>query len=139
VGMVVSFTPTIGFQTLLALALATILNVNRPVSIVPTWITNPITAVPVYGFTYYLGSFFWPGPEAETVWRALREASLRLENLDFLELGRQLDVFVGLGIDILAPMLIGGLLVGGVAAAISYPLTLRLVIRLRARRRARRR
>ncbi len=139
VGTFVAFTPTIGFQTVLALALATLLNANRPISIIPTWISNPVTAAPIYAFTYYVGSFFWPGPETATVAHALREASRELKTLDFLALRRQLGVFIDLGVDIFVPMLIGGLLVGGMAAAIAYPLALRAVVALRARRSRRRR
>ncbi|NNL66801.1 MAG: DUF2062 domain-containing protein [Myxococcales bacterium] len=139
IGVLVAFTPTIGFQTLLVLALATLMRANRPASIVPTWISNPVTAVPIYLFTYYVGSFLWPGPETETVANALREASRELETLGFLALRRQLGVFVDLGFDVFVPMMIGGLLVGGVAAAIAYPLTRRAVVALRARAGRRRR
>ena len=134
IGMLVAFTPTIGFQTVLALALATLLGANRPVSIVPTWITSPVTAAPIYAFTYSIGNVLWRGPDVATVARALEGASRELETLDFLALRRQLEVFLQLGIDVFVPLMIGGLVVGGVAAAISYPLTLRLVVRLRTRR-----
>jgi uncharacterized protein (DUF2062 family) len=142
IGMIVAFTPTIGFQTLIALSIATLLNANRPVSIVPTWLTNPFTIPPVYAFTYYLGSFFWPGPEPASVTRAMHAAAEDLESLDFLALREQIGVFLDLGMDVFMPMWIGGLIVGSIAAAILYPLTLRTVVRLRerrARRRAKRR
>lgn len=139
VGMVVSFTPTMGFQTILALGLATLANANRPISIVPTWITNPVTALPIYAFTYWIGSFFWPGPDPAVVARMLADAGRELESLEFLELRDQLSVFLGLGIDIFVPLMLGGLVVGGLAAAVSYAVTLRLVQALRARRRNKRR
>ena len=139
IGMIVAFTPTIGFQTLIALGVATLLNANRPVSIVPTWLTNPFTIPPVYAFTYYLGSFFWPGPEPATVTRVMRAAAKELESLDFLAFRKQLGVFLDLGLDVFMAMWIGGLIVGMIAAAIAYPLTLRTVVRLRERRDRRRR
>jgi uncharacterized protein (DUF2062 family) len=138
IGMVVAFTPTIGFQMLIVLGIATLLNANRPVSIVPTWLTNPFTIPPVYAFTYYLGSFFWPGPELASVTRAMRAAAKELESLDFLALRAQVGVFLDLGLDVFMPMWIGGLIVGAIAAAIAYPLTLRTVVRLRERRARRR-
>jgi uncharacterized protein (DUF2062 family) len=137
--MVVAFTPTIGFQTLIALGVATLLNANRPVSIIPTWLTNPFTIPPVYAFTYYLGSFFWPGPEPASVTRAMRTAAAELESLDLLAVREQLGVFLDLGLDVFIAMWIGGLIVGTISAAIAYPLTLRTVVRLRARRARRRR
>lgn len=133
-----AFTPTIGIQGLLALAIATLLNVNRPVAVVLTWLTNPITIPPVYAFTYYLGSFFWSGPGIAAATRAMREAAGELASLDLLALRAQLDVLLGLGIDIFVPMWIGGFLVGGLAAAIAYPLTLRAVVQFRGRRARRR-
>ncbi len=139
IGMVVAFTPTIGFQTLMTLGLATLLNANRPISIVPTWLTNPVTAPPIYAFTYYLGSLFWPGPEPERVARAMRDAARELGSLDAFALQEQLGVFLELGVDVFIAMSIGGLIAGGVAAAITYPLTLRTVVRLRKIRERRRR
>lgn len=134
IGMVVAFTPTPGFQIILAVGLATLFNANRPVAIVPTWLTNPITTVPVYAFTYYVGSLLWPGPEASTVTRALREGAAELASLDLLAFRAQLDVFLALGVDVFVAMWIGGLVVGSIAAVITYPITLRTVETLRARR-----
>lgn len=134
VGMVVAFTPTIGIQTVLALGLATLLGANRPVSIVPTWLTNPLTIPPVYGFTYMLGNLVWPGPDLERVSGAIRDAARELEGLDFLAFREQLGVFFGLGLDVFVALWIGGLLLGSFAAAILYPLTLRAVVHLRERR-----
>jgi uncharacterized protein (DUF2062 family) len=136
--MIVSFTPTIGFQTLIVLGVATLLNANRPVSIVPTWLTNPITIPPVYAFTYYLGSLFWRGPDPASVTRAMGAAAGELESLDFLAFRAQLGVFLDLGLDVFIAMWIGGLIVGSIAAAVAYPLTLRTVVRLRERRARRR-
>ena len=138
IGMIVAFTPTPGFQILLALALATLFTANRPVAIVPTLLTNPVTTAPVYAFTYYVGSYLWPGPEVATVARALRDAAAQLASLDFLALRAQLDVFLALGVDVFVAMWIGGLVVGSIAAAITYPITLRTVETLRARRSKRR-
>ncbi|NNL86760.1 MAG: DUF2062 domain-containing protein [Myxococcales bacterium] len=134
VGMVVAFTPTIGIQTVLALGLATLLGANRPVSIVPTWLTNPLTIPPVYGFTYMLGNLVWPGPDLERVSGAIRDAARELDGLDFLAFREQLGVFFDLGLDVFVALWIGGLLLGSLAAAISYPLTLRAVVHLRERR-----
>jgi uncharacterized protein (DUF2062 family) len=132
--MLVAFTPTIGFQTLIVLGIATLVNANRPVAVVPTWLTNPLTIPPIYAFTYYLGVIFWPGPESASVTSAMHAAVHELESLDFFALRAQLGVFLDLGLDVFIAMWIGGLIVGVVAAAIAYPLTIRTVIRLRRRR-----
>lgn len=139
IGVFVAFTPTIGIQTLLCLALATLCNASRPASIVPIWLTNPISAAPVYAFTYYVGTFFWPGPDGETVARAMGGVARELEALDLLALRAHLEVYAGMGVDVFVPMWIGGVLVGLLAAAFTYPLTLWTVVELRARRERRRR
>ena len=88
----------------------------------------------MYAFTYYLGSLFRPGPEPASVAGAMQAAARELESLDFLALRAQLGVFLDLGLNVFIPMWIGGLIVGSVAAAIAYPLTLRTVARLRGHR-----
>ncbi len=134
VGLIVAFTPTVGFQIPLALGLATLLGANRAVAIVPVWITNPITVPPIYGFTYYLGNYFWAGPAPSAVARAMADVAKGLESLDFLAFREQFASFMALGADVFIAMWIGGLLVGFFAAAIAYPLTVRAVTQLRAQR-----
>lgn len=137
--MIVAFSPTVGFQALLAVGLATLVNANRPIAVVPIWITNPLTMVPIYAFTYWVGRFFWTGPPPREVARALRGSLEEVSELGSWAMREQLDVFLGLGLDVFVPMAIGGLVVGVVAAGISYPLTLRAVVALRRRYAGRRR
>ena len=60
----VAFTPTLGLQTVLALAIATALRANKAVCVPLVWITNPATAVPVYWFCWRVGSGILDGPGA---------------------------------------------------------------------------
>jgi len=139
IGMLVAFTPTIGLQSLIALGLATLLGANRPIAIVPTWLTNPLTIPPVFAVTYYIGSLVWPGPAVSEVAGNLTRAAGELARLDFFSLREHLVVFLDLGRDVFIALWLGGLAVGAVAAAITYPVTLHTVQRLRARRAERRR
>ncbi len=138
IGTVVAFTPTIGFQMVIALGIATLLGANRPAAVVPTWLTNPITIPPAYAFTYYVGSFFWSAPGAAGVDRAALHASREIDSFAPTDMWSRVEVFLDLGADVFVALWIGGLLVGGVAAAILYPVTVRTVTRLRARRARRR-
>ena len=47
-GLFIAFTPTIPFQMLLAALGAILLRVNLPAALAACWITNPLTALPIY-------------------------------------------------------------------------------------------
>jgi len=56
-GIFIAWTPTIGVQMVLVLLLATICRANRPVGIPVVWISNPLTAAPIYYINYRLGGY----------------------------------------------------------------------------------
>jgi len=60
-GIFVAWTPTFGFQTILAIALAALIRGNKAIVIPMAWITNPFTNVPIYGFNYLVGHFLLTG------------------------------------------------------------------------------
>lgn len=64
-GMFVTFTPTIPFQMTLCAVGALLLRVNLPVALAACWVTNPITALPVYLAAYRLGRFLVAGSAVE--------------------------------------------------------------------------
>lgn len=142
-GFVVGATPLVGVQTILYLALATVLRANRVSGIGPVWITNPLTIVPIYyanwriGVLLLTGSF---GASAET-----RVAIERLvagapgQDLGWLERLWSAEFWAAaweLLLSIGAELWVGSLFVGVVTGLLGYWLTLRAVISYRARRRA---
>ena len=127
IGTFVAFTPTIGFQTLIALGLATLLGANRPAAVIGPVVTNPATIPPIYAFTYWLGSLVWDGPPVGAVRADLVEAVERLTSYGWSEMDEQLRVFAAIGRDILVPLWIGGIALGLVAGAATYFPALRLV------------
>ncbi|MCK4661172.1 MAG: DUF2062 domain-containing protein [Phycisphaerae bacterium] len=58
----VAFTPTIGFQTVIALALAALMRANKAICIPIVWISNPLTALPIYGACWKLGQALTSAP-----------------------------------------------------------------------------
>ena len=56
IGLFCAFMP-IPLHTLLAAALAVVFSSNILLSIALVWVNNPITMVPIYYYTYKLGSF----------------------------------------------------------------------------------
>lgn len=59
--------PFFGLQTLLGIGLASVLRGNHLLAAAGTWISNPLTYVPLYWFNYQLGCWLlgpgtpWPG------------------------------------------------------------------------------
>ena len=139
IGVFVAFTPTIGFQTVIALILATFLNANRPAAVVLVWITNPLTIFPCFALTYWVGSLIWPGASSANVSQVIRGAMAAIAKHDFWEMYDQFAVFVGIGRDILIPLLVGGVMVGIAFGGVGYFLTLRSIRAYRRHSEARRR
>jgi len=61
VGVFISFTPFWGFQTLLALLVATVGRLNRAVTVAGTWLNLPWFAPFIYAGAVKLGAWIWPG------------------------------------------------------------------------------
>ena len=56
VGIFVGLTPTVGFQMVIAVAIAAALRANKIVCIPMVWITNPVTLGPIYLACFKLGN-----------------------------------------------------------------------------------
>lgn len=139
VGLLVAFTPTLGFQIVISLGLATLVGGSRAVAVVPTFITNPLTAAPIYAFTYWLGRMFWrAAPADEGIESSIGATTRQLAESEPFAPEAAHEGFLALGLDVFVCLWIGGLLVGGLAAGLGYPATRTAVRRLRARRLRRR-
>lgn len=57
-GIFVGFSPTMGFQTILAVFLASMFKWNKISAAIGVWISNPLTAPFIYGLTYFIGMMF---------------------------------------------------------------------------------
>jgi len=87
-------------QTVFAAATAIILRLNLPLSIIFVWVTNPITAAPVYYLAYKLGSVLMNEP---------------IQNVDFeFSIHWMTDTLV----HIWQPLMAGCLLLGVFSAAV---------------------
>lgn len=138
IGVFVAFTPTIGFQWLCALVLATLFRVSRPAALLPILITNPVTIPPTFYIAYRVGLLFWSGPPAMDIYNALVRLMKGVGMLNFYQAYIRLREFFGLGMDAMVPLWIGGVLLGLLSALITYPISRRLVQRFhdfQARRR----
>lgn len=137
-GMFVAFTPTYGVQLFLAPLVATLIGGNRPASLGPVWITNPVTLPPCYAFTYWVGTMFWSGPPVSEVYQMLVKTVGQLTTLDFWKIMDQFTLFFRMLGEIMIPLIIGGVLVGLMFGALTYVMTVEMIRRWRDYRLARR-
>lgn len=133
-GTLVAFTPTMGIQFFIVMFLATILNMNRPAAFVTIWITNVATVTPIYTFNYWVGSLFWEGPSVAEVYRTFMNLTAKLAGMNLWDIIDQFKVVMSLGKDIIIPLLIGSLIVGMIAAALVYLVSLGMIRYLVIRR-----
>ena len=123
-GVFIAFTPTVGFQIVIAASIATLMKANRTAAIIMVWITNPLTIPPIYTATYRVGTLLWPGRSVTHVNEMLVEISGTIKQYQFYEMLETFKEFLRIGLDLAIPMIIGGVIVGAIGAAISYPAAL---------------
>lgn len=137
VGIFIGFSPTIGLQMVLALALAALLGANRLVCIPMVWITNPVTLGPIYWACWRVGSALLPSngvgdgsavvQRVETMYQTVGLTTVVREDFWRQLLGRFIDVGTELWV--------GCFVVGIVASFIAYFAARWLVVLARKRRR----
>lgn len=120
IGILIAFTPSIGFQMGLALVLASILSASRVAAVVCVWITNPLTMGPIFALTYAIGRPFWiASPEV-----GLSELSQTIGGgysvFSIAAVFSGFQSIFSLGSQIVMPMLIGGLMTGVVVGGACY-------------------
>ncbi len=91
-GIFIGLTPTFGFQMLLAVCLAVMLNENKFAAVLGVWITNPFTAPFIYALEY--------------------ESGRVLLNMDYVHMPASLSfsALKSLGWEVLLPLGVGSLL-----------------------------
>ncbi|MFS8859933.1 DUF2062 domain-containing protein [Synechococcus sp. B60.2] len=110
--------PIFGFQTLVALLLAVPLRGNKLVAAAGTWVSNPLTYVPIYAFNYRVGE-----------WLLGSRTAFATSELVVAQNWMQW------GLEVSGTLFVGCAFVGFWGALVSYFLGLWLVQRIRRRRR----
>lgn len=108
--------PLFGFQTLIGLAVATLLRGNRIMAMAATWVSNPFTYVPIFAFNYQVGLWL-----------------LGAGSVSQFDDGDSLRGWMEMGTDVAVRLMLGSTVVGLVAAAVSYYGGLPLIRRMRQR------
>lgn len=120
-GVFAGLFPLFGLQTILGICLALIFRGNKIIAAAGTWVSNPLTYVPIYAFNFHLGKWL-----------------LQKNSLTDISLGSWQE-FKVLGSEIIWTLFVGCFTVGMVGGICSYFLGLTLIRRVRASYRSRRR
>jgi len=114
VGIFLAYTPTFGFQTILAIGCATLLRINPVSTVVGVYLTNIFTVAPIYALCYSVGRYLI-GSEP------LQNPAQFNSWVTFLKAGPR----------VIYTELIGGLVVGIITAIPAYFLALLGIVRYR--------
>ena len=116
VGIFVSATPTIPFQTIIAVALAFIMRGSKAAAALGVWLSNPITFPVFYLASYKIGAFLF-GISTDT---------------DIT--GQTTPDLLKLGFDISLAAITGGIIIGIIIAIGAYIITYKIVRKFRSRK-----
>ncbi|MFZ3090520.1 MAG: DUF2062 domain-containing protein [Nitrospirota bacterium] len=119
IGVFISVSPFLGFHTIAALLIAWIFRLNKVAIMVGTYTNNPWTFAPVYGFGLWIGLKLYGIKETMP--------DISWGNTKIMDIFNYLKPYF-------MPFIIGSLLLGFVAAAISYFAVDYAVQRFRKRR-----
>lgn len=143
-GFLIGATPTLGLQMILYFAAVAVLPANKVSGLGPIWITNPLTAVPIYYMNWRIGCLLTTGqltasPSSRAAIARLVEGPAgveqsfydRLLSAEFWRAAGEALARIG------GELWVGSLFVGVVSGLIGYGLTIRAVRAYRAHRRHR--
>lgn len=125
VGVFSGFFPWFGLQIAIAIFLAIVVRGNRIAAAAATWISNPLTNVPIFLFNYKVGELI------------LGRANSGIEGIIFQSSDSWAERWATLGKEVMLTMMLGCLVSGTIGALVTYFASLHLLARARSSRRAR--
>lgn len=119
IGIFITWTPTIGFQMALTVFLATILRANKVVGVPIVWLSNPATLW-IYIPNYLLGCWLLQeDPSTDRLIASLAQAFGLNDN----GIKERFFVLIQTLWDVLAPLMLGSVIIGAILGAICYVAT----------------
>ena len=131
IGIFVTWTPTMGLQMMLTVALCFLLRANKFVGVPFVWISNPLTIVPIYGPNYFVGCRILDHP-ATDAWKTLHRASTAATDGWLDRIGTWFDAIKPIFLE----LWVGSIVVGLVLGIITYFVVYSMVIIYRAKLKA---
>ncbi|WP_051261568.1 DUF2062 domain-containing protein [Desulfovibrio inopinatus] len=117
VGVFVGFLPTLPIQSIWAVGLCFLIGGSKLAAMLGTWVSNPITFVPMLVLNAHIGDMLLPGLNVSPSF-----ADINVHNM------------FSMGLDLITSMFVGGLALGVPAAFFTYVFTLRAARIARRRR-----
>ncbi len=117
IGTFVAWLPIMGIQMSVAVPICLAIGANPLPAIPIIWLTNPLTALPIYGFNYWVGIQLVAGPDMATFRREFDAALKTLEASGAQAFASQL---FDNGLRLAYPLWVGSAVVGGVLALMTY-------------------
>lgn len=106
--------PLLGLQTLIGVAIASCIRGNKVVAAASTWISNPLTYVPLFALNYHIGRWLLRLPVTE-----LPSSAVGIRG------------WMELGMGVASALLLGSLIVGIVFSLVGYYAGLKIGLRVR--------
>jgi len=126
IGMFIAMTPTVGIQMgivgVLALLTHRWFHFNRVAALMAVYISNPLTVLPIYWFSFKVGTYWFPSEVTRSQFSAL---------LKYEGIAQWWESLTGLFVDIGPPLIVGSLVVATLSALPTYPVILYLVTHLK--------
>jgi uncharacterized protein (DUF2062 family) len=116
-GVFAGWFPWFGLQMAIAVFFAILFRGNKLAAAASTWVSNPLTYVPIFAFNYKVGKWL------------LNSHNLLLEGRDLQIDPQSWSKFVQLGWEFMAAMFLGCFIVGAIVATVVYFFSLRLLRR----------
>ncbi len=131
-GVFIGFLPTVGVQMAIVTVLAIALRGNIKAALATTWISNPITFVPMYFGYYKLGLIFFP--QRAIGWERFSGIITEAADWNWSEIGKSVQRFLDLGADILIPMWTGSTILAVILGVATYFFTRWAIVKYRTRK-----
>jgi uncharacterized protein (DUF2062 family) len=138
VGLVVAFSPFLGFHMIIALTMAALLKANKALAVAMVWLSNPLTLLPVYLPAYMVGRLLvgWVHPasriepaQVDDLLSSIFSLSAFITRAHTGAFWKEVGMVFGkIGLEVT----VGGFVLGMLAATLGYIATYHLIVRYRA-------
>jgi len=126
-GVFAGWFPLFGLQTIIGIAIAAVIQGNKLMAAAGTWVSNPLTYVPIYFFNFRIGQWLLQLIGVRSEMPDLSALQAIINNANW----QSFSELLALGASFTATLLLGSFVVGCGSAIVAYFLGLWLLKRVR--------